>query len=102
MGYHVISRLLNTPLGMTRVWPAITPTPFSFPRINRSFAFGILKRLSLLILCTPVFIFTTGSCAHVVVYRPVATCHIQYTFLSLCKKFHEEMDKNTKMAADVY
>ena len=36
----------------------------------------------------------------------VATCHIQYTFLSLCRFFfHEKTDKTrkyyTKMAADV-
>ena len=27
---------------------------------------------------------------------PFATCHIQYTFLSLCQFFHEKMDKNLK------
>ena len=37
--------------------------------------------------------------AHVVVYRSVATCHIQYTFLSLCQFFSGENGQKAKILA---
>ena len=72
-------------------------------------------------LCALVFIFTSGSSA--LLERPmlwfidltVATCYIQYTFLSLCQFFSRENEKkkkqentrppfsyDTKMAAEGY
>ena len=62
-----------------------------------------LKRLSVSMLCTAVFIFTIGS--SISSFRvptlwfidlPVATCHIQYTFLSFCQFFSWENEQNTK------
>ena len=35
--------------------------------------------------------------AHVMIYRSVATCLIQYTFLSLCQLFSRENGQNTKI-----
>ena len=71
-----------------------------------------LKRLSQYMLCAPVFIFTSGSTLWFIDLT-VATCHIQYTFLSLCQCFSRENGQNmrsrsplssyvTKMAADGY
>ena len=59
------------------------------------------EALSVLMLCAPVFIFTSGSTALLgrntlwFIDLTVATyCTIfNYTFLSLCHFFREEMDK---------
>ena len=71
--------------------------------------------LSVLLLCAPVLIFTSGSSAGSFrvpmlwfIDLTVATCHIQYALLSLCQFFHKKTDKtqlevrHTKMAADGY
>ena len=56
--------------------------------------------LSVLMLCTPVFIFTSGSSALLgrwFIALTVATCHIQSTFLSWCQFiFHQKTDKTRK------
>ena len=60
-------------------------------------------------LCVPVFIFTSSSSALLgrllwFIDLTVATCHIQYTFLSLCQFFSQENGQNTKIlkVADNY
>ena len=60
-----------------------------------------------LMLCTPVFIFTSSSLAllghlHCGSFDlTVSTCHIQYTFLSLCPpKKREKTDKTWKYSYD--
>ena len=72
--------------------------------------------LSVLILCAPVFMFTSGSSAllGLSIDLTFAACHIQYTFLSLCQFFFMrkwEKHENTqsppfsydmKMAANGY
>ena len=62
--------------------------------INKTLNF-LKKALSVLMLCAPVFIFTSGSMLWFIDLT-VATCHIQYTFLSLCQFFHEQTDKTRK------
>ena len=51
---------------------------------------ALLKKLSVLMLCAPVFIWAPTLWFIDLI---VATCHIQYIFLSLCKFFHEKTDK---------
>ena len=64
----------------------------------------ILKAISVLMLCVPVFIFTCTSSSALsghstlwFINLTVATCHIQHTFLSLCQYFfHEKIHRTRK------
>ena len=60
--------------------------------------------LSVLMLCTLISIFTSGSSALLLraptlwfIDLTVATCHIQYTFLSLCQFVSRENGQNRKI-----
>ena len=68
-------------------------------------SYPLTARINALRACVYIYIWDLSSFRVSMLWftdLTVTTCHIQYTFLSLCKKKFQEKTKDTKMAAVGY